>query len=188
MQWWGALSSGTSMACRMRWAVCRDALEGKGPQRRLQKRLDGRLEEVAKAVGGGYYRLQMPLRLALRVRETVAGRRLGALEGAGVPPPVPMHPCVCRRCVVCELSRPTGSPGSRADPPKVLPVQPFVSYSLTSGEPVHRNFIGGDRLGLWYMNGPKKGVMGCFPSHAGLRVSINLPPRGDFGPYTTATR
>ena len=30
----------------------RDALEGKGPQRRPQKRFDRRLEEVAKAVGG----------------------------------------------------------------------------------------------------------------------------------------
>ena len=29
-----------------------DALEGKGPQRRPQKRWDRRLEEVAKAVGG----------------------------------------------------------------------------------------------------------------------------------------
>ena len=43
-------------------------------------------------VGGGYYRLQMPLKLALAVREPVAGRRLGALEGGGVlspssPPP-----------------------------------------------------------------------------------------------------
>ena len=49
----------------------RDALEGKGPQRR---------EEVAKAVGGGYCRLQMPKR-ALGIREAVAGRRHGALEG-----------------------------------------------------------------------------------------------------------
>ena len=32
-------------------------------------------------VGGGYCRVQMPLRLALGVRETVAGRRLGALKG-----------------------------------------------------------------------------------------------------------
>ena len=31
----------------------RDALEGKGPQRRSQKQLDRRLEGVAKAVGGG---------------------------------------------------------------------------------------------------------------------------------------
>ena len=30
----------------------RDALEGKGPQRRPQDQLDRRLEEVAKAVGG----------------------------------------------------------------------------------------------------------------------------------------
>ena len=34
----------------------------------------------------------MPLRLALGIRGTVAGRRLGALEGGGgVPPPLPMH-------------------------------------------------------------------------------------------------
>ena len=59
--------------------------EGKGPQRRPQKRLGRRLEGVAKAVGGGYCRLQMPLRLALAVRETAAGHRLGALEG-GLPP------------------------------------------------------------------------------------------------------
>ena len=63
----------------------RDALEGKGPQRRAQKRLDRRWEEVAKAVGGGYCRFQMPFKLALGVRETVAGRRLGARGGC--PPP-----------------------------------------------------------------------------------------------------
>ena len=34
----------------------RGALEGKGPQRRPQKQLGRRLEEVAKAVGGGYCR------------------------------------------------------------------------------------------------------------------------------------
>ena len=44
------------------------ALEGKGPQQQPGKRLDRRLEEVAEAVGGGYCRLQMPLRLALGVR------------------------------------------------------------------------------------------------------------------------
>ena len=53
----------------------------KAPQRRPQKRFDRRLEEVAKAVGGGHCRLQMPLKPALGVRETVAGHRLGALEG-----------------------------------------------------------------------------------------------------------
>ena len=66
----------------------RDALEGKAPQRRPQRRLGRRLEEVAKAVGGGYCRLQMPLRLALGVRGTVAGHRLDALEG-GLPSPPP---------------------------------------------------------------------------------------------------
>ena len=43
------------------------------------------LEEVAEAVGGGYCRLQMPLKLALGVWEAVAGHRLGALED---PPPL----------------------------------------------------------------------------------------------------
>ena len=54
---------------------------------------------MAKAVGGGYRRLQMPLRLALGVRGTVAGHRLGALKGGGVNPRdalerggVPPHP------------------------------------------------------------------------------------------------
>ena len=63
--------------------VGRDALEGKGPQRRPRRWLDRGSEEVAKAVGGGYCRLQMLLKPALGVRETVAGHRLGALEGGG---------------------------------------------------------------------------------------------------------
>ena len=61
----------------------RDALEGKGPQRRAQRRLDGRLEEVAKAVGGGYCRLQMPLAIGTWREGDVPGRRLGALQGGG---------------------------------------------------------------------------------------------------------
>ena len=70
------------------WAPrTRAALEGKGPQRRPQRRLGRRLEEVVKAVGGGYCRLQMPLKRALAVRETVAGHRQGALEGGGYLPP-----------------------------------------------------------------------------------------------------
>ena len=90
----------------------RDALEGKGPQRRPQKPLDRRLEEVAKAVGGGYCRLQMPLRLALGIRGTVAGHRLGALEeGGGYLPP--------------SNASLTGAPG--AAPPRLTsPPQPRV--------------------------------------------------------------
>ena len=58
-----------------------------------QRRLDRRLEEVAKAVGGGYCQLQMPLRLALGVRGTVAVHRLGALErGGGYLLPHSVHP------------------------------------------------------------------------------------------------
>ena len=71
----------------------RDTLEGKAPRRRPQRRLGRQLEEVAKAVGGGYCQLQMPLSLALGVRGTVAGHRLGALEkGGGGTSPLRMHP------------------------------------------------------------------------------------------------
>ena len=70
----------------------RDVLEGRW--------LDRRLQEAAKAVGGGYCRLQMPLSLALGVRETVAGRPAG---GSGYlppfqsppPPPWSLAPKVC---------------------------------------------------------------------------------------------
>ena len=62
----------------------RGPLEGKGPQRQPQRRLDRQLEEVAKAVGGGYCRFQMPLSLAPAVRETVLWRRLGPWRGGGV--------------------------------------------------------------------------------------------------------
>ena len=70
---WGSRRGGRS----------RDALEGKGPQRRPPERLSRRLGEVAKAAEGGYCRLQMPLKLARAVRGTVARHRLGALEGGG---------------------------------------------------------------------------------------------------------
>ena len=83
---WGGVRTHTSTACRHgspqtgcvavgSWRHPGMRLKGRGPQRRAQWRLDRRLEEVAKAVGGGYCRLQMPLRLALGVRGTVAGHR-----------------------------------------------------------------------------------------------------------------
>ena len=57
-------------------------------------------------MGGGYCRLQTPLRPALGVRGTVAERRLGALEGGGggsppfqctpaLPPPLHQHRMAC---------------------------------------------------------------------------------------------
>ena len=85
----------------------REVLEGKGSERRPQQRLDRRLKEVAEAVGGGYCRLQIPLKLALGVRETVAGHRLGALErggGATSPPSkasLPPRTTPCNPVGVC---------------------------------------------------------------------------------------
>ena len=66
-----------------RCPVPHGVIEGNGAQRQPQRRSGRRLEEVAKAVGGGHCRLQMPLKPALAVRGTVAGHRLGALEGGG---------------------------------------------------------------------------------------------------------
>ena len=92
----------STCAAWRRWGGARGQYTGEGGgvnfrtksnSRRPQRRLDRRLEGVAQAVGGGYCRLHMPLRLALAVRETVAGHRLGALEGGGgVPRPLSMHP------------------------------------------------------------------------------------------------
>ena len=94
----------------------RDASEGKGPQRRPQKRLDRRLEEVAKA-GGGYCRLQMPLRLALGVRGTVAGHRPGGLKGGTSPPFQCIPPCPP------PLFSPTDGPDQAALTPPPFPRQ-----------------------------------------------------------------
>ena len=74
----------------------RDALEGEGPQRRPQRRLGRRLEEVAKAVRGGYCRLQLSVtKLEPAVRETVAVHRLRALEGGGGVGTRPRYSVVC---------------------------------------------------------------------------------------------
>ena len=78
-------------ADKVRVAPSEGCVRREGPRRRLGRRL----EEVTQAVGGGYCRLQMPLSLALGVRGTVAGHRLGALEGGGggyLPPPFQCRP------------------------------------------------------------------------------------------------
>ena len=64
----------------------------------------------------GYCRLQMPLKLALAVRDTVAGHRLGALEGGGGGnlPPLPMQQCPppsrshSQRCQRASVASPRG--------------------------------------------------------------------------------
>ena len=120
-----------------------------GPQRPPQRRLGRRLEGVAKAVGGGYCRLQMPLALALAVRGTMAGHRLGAREGVGggggglpspfqcIPAPLPPawarpkpqntmeHPPPPRLCGCVDMKR-----GSRQHQP--CPPPPGASPSSQS--------------------------------------------------------
>ena len=56
------------------------------------------MEEVAEAVGGGYCLLQMPLKLAFAVRETVAGHGLGPEEGGATSPSSNAHPWVRPPC------------------------------------------------------------------------------------------
>ena len=91
--------SGMRMAVLPLDAACRGALTAQGPDAAVPPppllyskcpcvvTHNGRLEEVAKAVGGGYCRLHMPLRPPLGARGTVAGHRPGALEGQGATSP-----------------------------------------------------------------------------------------------------
>ena len=92
----------------------RVASEGKGPQRPPQKRLGRRLEEVGKAVAGGYCRLPMPLKGAFAVRGTVAGHRLSALEGGGGGSPhfqcIPGVGCAARCSVAFRVTFPLHPP------------------------------------------------------------------------------
>ena len=82
-----------SCSCLQVCPLYRDALDGKGPWRRPQKWLGRRLEEVTKAVGGGYCRLQMPLKAG-------TCHQGAALEGATSLPfnaSLPLHhgvPCL----------------------------------------------------------------------------------------------
>ena len=82
------------------------------------KRLGRRLEEVAKAVGGGYCRLQMPLKLALGARGTVAGHRLGALEGGTSPRSDAFLPMALRIRAEAEAPAAGVGHGSHCSPPR----------------------------------------------------------------------
>ena len=68
-------------------------------RRRPRSSWAGGWRRLPKRFGGGYCRLQMPLRLALGVRGTVGGRKLGASEGGGGPPP-PLQ-CISARGGLC---------------------------------------------------------------------------------------
>ena len=110
--------------------------------RRPPRRLDRRLEGVAEAVGGGYCRLQMPLRLALGVRGTVVGRRLGALEG-GV-------------CPLFQCIPPPPGPG----PPKVRCGPTTVLQPRLPSHGLHRQ-LSSSRVGL--AGKCSIGPLGCSP-------------------------
>ena len=115
----------------------RDALEGKGSQRRSKKRLDRRLGEVAKAVGGGYCRLQMPLKLALGVREQWLGVGWAPWEGGEVPPPLPMHPW---EQPLCPTPHPTRAPhlqGGRTTATRCRPAPRLFAALKCGGVPAN---------------------------------------------------
>ena len=92
-------TSWIGIALQLLGATGRDALEGRGPQRWPYKRVDRRLEEVAKAVGGGYCRLQMPLKLALGVRDSgwAEAGRPGGGAGTSLPSNASLATGVCVR-------------------------------------------------------------------------------------------
>ena len=70
-----------------------DALEGKGPERWPQNRLGRRLEGFAKAVGGGYCRLHMPVKPALGCRGQWLGVGWAPWKGGGIAgQPLNHHP------------------------------------------------------------------------------------------------
>ena len=83
---------------------------------------------MPKRLCGGYCRLQMLLELALGVRGTVAGHRLGALEGGGGATPLPIHPWGFPplRC----FPQPSPTPPGRQDIERTASVRCVTACSL----------------------------------------------------------
>ena len=140
------------------------------------------MEEVAKAVGGGYCRLQMPLKPALAVRDTGAGRRLGALLGAGggTPPPLPMHPWAgmwarqgrCRRhCILGVPQHQQLQPfcAGSSSAPQVHIVQ--VSVALCMG--MH---VGGVREAVGALVVSRRAKFPCPAKFCPAKSPYNPPP------------
>ena len=162
----------------------RAALEGKGPPRRPRRRLGRRLEEVAEAVGGGYCRLQMPLRVALGVRETVAGHRLDALEGGGGVTSPPSNASLWERegggggipqkkaeGLPLNRSRP-GRPPPRPPPPHTHPHHQPQSTAHGSSTAASAPTGGGPVTG-WTGTCHAPSEMGCGPA-----TPTQRPPEG----------
>ena len=135
---------------------------------------------VRQAVGGGYCRLQMPLRLAFSVRGTVAGHRLGALEGGGVPSPpsnasLPWPPTISqKRHWSRQASRPGG--GCQWDRPPSLWPDPSTAGTF----PCLRQVAGGG-TGEAMPHAPERG-------RSLARKGKQVPASGTFGPPQSASR
>ena len=141
-------------------------------QRRPQKQLGRRLEEVTKAVGGGYCRLQIPLRLALAVRETVAGQRLGALEGAGGPPRLELCGVLVTRASTRQhkkilISGTIGAFRSGRRVADMAVLSPGTVMKSSGQRPPTENTVSGDTV--------------LFPLHR-LHVEMHMACTADFNP------
>ena len=178
---WGRLVGGDQGTGLTR-STTRYALEGKGPRRRPLRRLDGRLEEAAKAVGGRLLSVTNAIEAALGVRGTVAGHRLGALEGGGGGglPPLPLHPWA---------PLPRVLPGQGSGTPKDLPSTgtPPAGLALCAAPPVPLPVIQGHRpqdhkprpvhpsgVRLW-AGGGSGGLQVTRPTESASSGSVGLP-------------
>ena len=83
---------------------------------------------VDKAVEGGYCRLRMPLKLASGFRGTVAGHRLGALEGGGCLSPFQCIPAP-KPCILTSGRKPPIPCATAGDPPPPCHVPQVVMPS-----------------------------------------------------------
>ena len=163
-------------------AVCegpgRDASQGKGPQ------ICRQLEGGAEAIGGDYCRLQMPLRLALGVRGTVAGRRRGGGGGAGsIPPPLHCIPGAGLSCGNEMLSVVVVSLGTAWAPRSQVSgdLRPLVAYlKVTPADHFamcwgNRTFLKNEFVPLWGVGlGWLKASLGRQPT-----VGVAFPARPD---------
>ena len=101
----------------------RVAVEGKGPRRRRQNRLDRRLEEASKAVRGGYCRLQMPLSWHLASGRQWLGIGWAPGREGGLPLTPPPPHCIPARTgnwvplCLCHVNE---GPTSACNPPNRL--------------------------------------------------------------------
>ena len=154
--------------------------KGRDLKARPQKRLGRRLEEVAKAVGGGYCRLPTPLQLAPGVRGRVAGHRLSGLEGGrGDPPlckaslPHRLQPLPLFAGQHAEAVHPEGFPGGSV-PGGAVRCDPQRHHAAGLGPRAVFGVFGGHVL---RRRGPLRGAFqGPLPPHVFVRGPASAAP------------